>query len=343
MPSKRAKWDLFISHASEDKVDFVEPLASALTAFGVKVWFDKFALKLGDSLSRSIDRGLANSSYGLIVVSPAFISKKWPDYELRGLLAKELTSGRTILPIWHKITRAKVLKFSPTLADKFAIISADLTPVQIAIEVIKIVRPDILTQIHRRIIFLEERAKSTKTSVPASELLPAPIQHDKLPKELIGRIRLVRACLLGANTHSMEYWIDGFKRDSHPSQEVSYWEHVCSVFLEYIAMNPSLTKRQREAAYDLVSTLWLGPDTGSLKKATKALPRNALTVIKRIYESETPAYDIREAIPAADIIHTEQVIKMFKGFDKESFPKDIPEELIRSLMETKHPRRKERS
>jgi|SRR5208282_4538647 len=115
------RWDIFISHASEDKSEIVEPIASALSAFGVKVWYDKYELKVGDSLSRSIDRGLANSNFGLVVISQAFIAKRWPEYELRGLNAREMVGGKVILPIWHKVTRDEVVSFSPTLADKLAI------------------------------------------------------------------------------------------------------------------------------------------------------------------------------------------------------------------------------
>jgi hypothetical protein len=49
---------LFISHASEDKEDFVRPLAETLQQLGVKVWYDEFTLKVGDSLRRKIDSGL---------------------------------------------------------------------------------------------------------------------------------------------------------------------------------------------------------------------------------------------------------------------------------------------
>ena len=63
-----ARWDVFISHASEDKDSFVRPLAIALRSLEVLVWYDEFSLRLGDSLSRSIDRGLADSSHGLVVI-----------------------------------------------------------------------------------------------------------------------------------------------------------------------------------------------------------------------------------------------------------------------------------
>ena len=78
-------WDLFISHATEDKDGFVRPLAQALSEAGVKVWYDEFSLRLGDSLTRSIDQGLAGSAFGLLVISPHFLKKQWTEYEYRGL------------------------------------------------------------------------------------------------------------------------------------------------------------------------------------------------------------------------------------------------------------------
>jgi signal recognition particle GTPase len=77
--------DLFISHASEDKDDFVRDLADELISQGVSVWYDEYTLKIGDRLRRSIDKGLSESKYGLIVISKSFIKKDWPQYELDGL------------------------------------------------------------------------------------------------------------------------------------------------------------------------------------------------------------------------------------------------------------------
>jgi hypothetical protein len=99
------QWDVFISHASEDKEQFVRPLSVALVRLGVSVWYDEFTLRLGDSLSRSIDKGLAGSNFGLVIISRNFITKSWPEYELRGLVSREIHEDRIILPIWHGITR----------------------------------------------------------------------------------------------------------------------------------------------------------------------------------------------------------------------------------------------
>lgn len=137
------KWDAFICHASEDKDSFVRPLAVSLNQLGVEVWYDEFSLRLGDSLSRSIDHGLANSRFGVVVISSSFIGKAWPERELSGLVGREIDQGRVIIPIWHGVTRKQVLAFSPTLADKLAVCTENLTPQDIAIKILCEIRPDL--------------------------------------------------------------------------------------------------------------------------------------------------------------------------------------------------------
>ena len=137
------KWDAFISHAAEDKDAFGRPLAVALQSLGAGIWYDDFSLRLGDSLSKSIDRGLGQSRYGIVVLSRAFMGKAWPDYELRGLIAREIASGRVILPLWHGVTRDDVLRFSPTLADKLALNTEGRSAVDVAIALLGEIRPDL--------------------------------------------------------------------------------------------------------------------------------------------------------------------------------------------------------
>ena len=116
--------DVFICHASEDKDDFVRPLAEALRSNHVEVWYDEFMLNVGDSLREAIDRGLSSSRFGIVVLSPSFFQKRWPKRELNGLVARETEEDRhLILPVWHNVDRAKVLEFSPPLADLRATLS----------------------------------------------------------------------------------------------------------------------------------------------------------------------------------------------------------------------------
>jgi TIR domain-containing protein len=99
----------------------VKPLAKALDRMGFRIWYDEFELKVGDSLRQSIDQGLVNSRFGIVILSPAFFAKNWPQYELNGLTAREMDGKKVILPVWHGVTREDVLGYSPTLADKVAL------------------------------------------------------------------------------------------------------------------------------------------------------------------------------------------------------------------------------
>lgn len=132
------KYDVFVSHASEDKEEFVKPLVEALKGAGYKVWYDEFTLKVGDSLRRSIDNGLKNSRYGIVVFSNAFFAKNWTQYELDGLVTREMEGHKVILPIWHMVSKNQVQNYSPTLADKKAINSSLSTIEEIVVQLAEV-------------------------------------------------------------------------------------------------------------------------------------------------------------------------------------------------------------
>lgn len=129
---QQSNYDVFISHASEDKDDFVRPFANCLKENGLTIWYDEFELQIGDSLRRAIDNGLINSRYGIVVLSEAFFNKEWPQRELNGLFAREVNGEKVILPIWHKISKDEVLKYSPIIADMLAINTSSFTIKEIA-------------------------------------------------------------------------------------------------------------------------------------------------------------------------------------------------------------------
>lgn len=122
--SDRFKWDVFVCHASHDKDIFVRPLAEKLSAY-VKVWYDEFSLKVGDNLRRSIDKGLINSKYGVVVLSPTFFTKQVAQEELDGLSTLERDGRKVILPVWLDVDFNYVSSRSPTLANRVAANAAD--------------------------------------------------------------------------------------------------------------------------------------------------------------------------------------------------------------------------
>lgn len=135
-------YDVFISHAGEDKLDFVTPLAKLLRERRVEVWFDEFTLTVGKSLRQSIDAGLTKSRFGIVVLSPSFFGKSWPEWELNGLVQRQLAgTDNVILPIWHKITHREVAKYSPSLANIVAL-SSDLGLEEVASGLLKVIRPE---------------------------------------------------------------------------------------------------------------------------------------------------------------------------------------------------------
>lgn len=134
------EYDVFISHAYEDKEEVVRPLANALVQRGLKVWYDEFELKIGDSLRRKIDRGLANSRFGIVVLSRDFIKKGWTNYELDGIISKAVSGEQVMLPIWHKITKQEIIAYSPSLADKVARNTSSYTIDEIANEIAELIQ-----------------------------------------------------------------------------------------------------------------------------------------------------------------------------------------------------------
>jgi hypothetical protein len=145
MENRDDSWDVFISYASEDRDEVAEPLAQHLRSEGLNVWFDRFELRLGDSLHARIDEGLARCKYGVVIVSDNFFRKHFPMRELQGLTQREVEGQKVILPVWHRITAKRVREFSPPLGDR---VSADTSEglQAVAARILEAVRRDIPNQ-----------------------------------------------------------------------------------------------------------------------------------------------------------------------------------------------------
>lgn len=163
-------WDAFISHASEDKESFVRPLANELRNKGLNIWYDEFTLQVGNSLRSSIDKGLAESDFGIVVLSPDFFQKQWTLQELNGLVALNINLRKAILPIWHNTTAEQVSSYSPTLADRVALKSSDGLE-KVVDKLLEIIRPDIKD--HRFLKSLPESKQDNGWSAPLQPLSKA--------------------------------------------------------------------------------------------------------------------------------------------------------------------------
>ena len=229
------RWDIFISHASEDKENLVKPLAEYLHNHGVQTWYDEFELKIGDSLSNSIDKGLALSSFGLVVLSKHFFEKNWTDYEYRSLLAKEMNGNKTILPIWHGISKKDIIKYSPFLADKFALPTELGIPV-LASKIIEVIRPDIVNnnQLGFAVKKIRKNNNLEKKEIPPSQISDGPIVHSKLPLHLLIATPLLAQMFSDIDLGSIEKWIDNFSRDLDYTEEFIIWNTIACSYIIFL-------------------------------------------------------------------------------------------------------------
>ncbi|MCF6461759.1 toll/interleukin-1 receptor domain-containing protein [Clostridium sp. Cult3] len=134
--SEDEEYDVFISHAWEDKESFVNELVEELISMEIRVWYDKDRISWGDSMREKIDEGLRKSKFGIAVLSPNYIAdgKYWTKSELDGLFQLESINGKKLLPIWHNLTKKEVMEYSPIIASRLAMNTATLTPREMAEE-----------------------------------------------------------------------------------------------------------------------------------------------------------------------------------------------------------------
>lgn len=133
---KPQTWDVFISHASEDK-EYVDQLHRTFLAAGIRVWVDKGVLRWGDRLRSRIDDGLKRSQYVIVVLSKAFLGiKKWTEYELDSAFALETVKEERILPLWHGITHDDLVEYSPGLSNRLALDSSKQSPTDLGNELL---------------------------------------------------------------------------------------------------------------------------------------------------------------------------------------------------------------
>jgi TIR domain len=288
------KFDVFISHASEDKDEFVFPLADSLRRMGINVWYDEFELQIGDSLSRTIDYGLAQSTFGIVVISPAFLRKNWPEYELRGLVSREIGGEKVILPIWHNVSREDVLQFSPPLADKMALTTDERTSTDLLPKLVKVIRPDLHEKYRRLAISKDVRLKNL-TKVDVDRIIHGNVRHQRLPEPLVTRIICFYAMTSEVFPTTLAEALYDFRCDMVPENEVKIWERIAACF--YVAcLRESFTLEKKRSIFSVLLAASLGPvEADEYAELPGKLSRAEVDSLIALYDSDLSALRLLES------------------------------------------------
>ena len=130
--------DVFLCHAWDDRKDSAKQLHDLLEDNGVSVWFSEKDVLLGSSLLREIDKGLANSRVGIVLVTPSFIERVKnegiAEKELSALLARDL-----LVPIVHNTTFEKLREVSPLLGSRSGLDTNEESMFKVALKLAELV------------------------------------------------------------------------------------------------------------------------------------------------------------------------------------------------------------
>jgi hypothetical protein len=132
--------DVFLCHAWDDRAGAAKELHDQLVARGVSVWFSEKDVLLGTSLLREIDKGLAKSRVGVVLVTPSFLRRVQgegiADKELSALLARDL-----LVPIVHNTTYAALREVSPLLGSRTGLDTAEEPIADVAAKLAELLAP----------------------------------------------------------------------------------------------------------------------------------------------------------------------------------------------------------
>lgn len=130
--------DVFLCHAWDDRKGAAKELHDLLESRGVSVWFSEKDVLLGSSLLREIDKGLAKSRVGIVLVTPALLSRLAgegiADKELSALLARDL-----LVPILHNTTYEDLREVSPLLGSRSGLSTAEEPMTDVAAKLAELV------------------------------------------------------------------------------------------------------------------------------------------------------------------------------------------------------------
>ena len=118
MLMKDQNCSIFISHATEDKIAYVDDLVKEIKRQKITVFYDTDVIFWGDNLKEKLDKGLECCKFAVIVISPSYFGREWTEYELKALLERQNKEKRKlILPILYNVSKEEFIKHYPLLKD----------------------------------------------------------------------------------------------------------------------------------------------------------------------------------------------------------------------------------
>jgi hypothetical protein len=114
-------YDVFISHAAEDKIDLADEIVQSLRQSGLRVWYSSDQLLLGENIPGNIQKGLQQCRYGVIILSQHALKSKWIIHEVYSMVGNSHKNKIIIIPIWHNVTSEQVKLFAPSIADIYSL------------------------------------------------------------------------------------------------------------------------------------------------------------------------------------------------------------------------------
>ncbi|HDJ6114827.1 TPA: toll/interleukin-1 receptor domain-containing protein, partial [Staphylococcus aureus] len=134
------EYDVFLSHSSLDKEDYVSKISEKLIEKGLKVFEDVKVFEIGKSQTETMNMGILNSRFVVVFLSPNFIESGWSRYEFLSFLNREINEEHVIiLPIWHKVSVEDVRAYNPYLVDKYALNTSDFSIEEIVEKIYQVI------------------------------------------------------------------------------------------------------------------------------------------------------------------------------------------------------------
>jgi hypothetical protein len=307
------EWDAFISYASEDKAEIAVPLAEILQSEGLHVWFDKFELRPGDSISQSIEEGLANSNVGIVILSQTSLRKNWTKYEVAALKQLYINFGKRIIPIWKDIGPNELRRTDPGLLDIRALSTKDLSTEEIAYEIISVANPKLLSRLNARSTWKAFQKTASIKSIPLKDLKPGPHQRQKLSAHNLSRIRVLHSVFREILHDKLETWIDNFCRDINYEEEILVWETTAALLLDWTSSvgSSNISKQERRRMYEVIFKLTSGFPPEEIHGPLEKLPRKHVKCFYEIVDLWDQEISVIQAYSTPELIDHPTIIQKF--------------------------------